>query len=143
MWSQSDQRNGSVEKPKFSRPLENGIKEIAMSITKILTRKDADPEVQVTEVADVVAVARAAYGNEGETIDAPMVDTPHGRMSFVHLEAASQVETLRGTVASIKAQAVEFLETNPGANLNKKVEELLAINAYFANVGSGTKFEYI
>ncbi len=114
-----------------------------MSITKILTRKDADAESQVTEVAVIVAAARSAYGNEETEMEAPMVDTPHGRMSFVHLEAASQVEVLRSVVAGIKAQAVEFVELNPGANLNKKVEELLALNAFFANVGSGTKFEYI
>jgi len=114
-----------------------------MSITKILTKKDADPEQQIADVATVVAAARAAYGNEDTEIVAPMVNTPHGVMSFVHLEAASQVEILRGAVAGIKAEAVEFVELNSGANLNKKVEELLAINAYFANVGSGTKFEYI
>ncbi len=114
-----------------------------MSITKILSRKNADADIQVSEVAVIVAAARSTYGNEETTIEAPMVDTPHGRMSFVHLEAASQVETLRGVVAGIKAEAVEFLAQNPGANLNKKVEELLALNAYFANVGEGTKFEYI
>lgn len=114
-----------------------------MSITKILSKKDADAEVQVTEVSVIVAAARAAYGNEGTEIEAPMVDTPHGRMSFVHLEAGSQVETLRGVVAGIKAEAVEFVELNSGASLNRKVEELLAINPFFASVGSGTKFEYI
>jgi hypothetical protein len=114
-----------------------------MSITKILTRKDADAEVQIEEVAGVVAAARQAYGNEDTVIEAPMVDTANGRMRFTHLEAASQVETLRGEVARIKAQAVEFVESTTGANLNKKVEELLAINAFFATVGEGTKFEYI
>jgi hypothetical protein len=114
-----------------------------MSITKILTRKDADPEDQLSQVAEIVAAARKAYGNEDQVIEAPMVDTAHGRMSFVHLEAASQVERLRGEVATIKARAVEFLESNPGANLDKKIEELLALNALFVNVGNGTKFAYI
>lgn len=114
-----------------------------MSITKILTKKDADADAQVLAVSEIVAAARLAYGNEETEIEAPMVDTPHGRMSFVHLEAASQVETLRAEVARIKAAAVEFSTNNPGANLNKKVEELLAINPLFASVGNGTKFEYI
>jgi len=35
------------------------------------------------------------------------------------------------------------VETNPGASMDKKIEELLAINPYFANVGNGTKFAYI
>ena len=114
-----------------------------MSITKILNAKDADAEIQVTAVSEIVAAARAAYGNEDTTIEAPMVDTPHGRMSFVHLAAPSQVETLRSEVARIKAAAVEFVEMNSGASLNRKVEELLAINPFFASVGNGTKFEYI
>jgi hypothetical protein len=114
-----------------------------MSITKILTRKDADPEDQVSEVAVIVAAARAAYGNEDTTLESPMVDTAHGRMSFVHLEAGSQVQALRGVVAGIKAEAVEFVTLNEGANLNKKIEELVAINPFFANVGAGTKFAYI
>ena len=114
-----------------------------MSITTILTRKDADAADQVAEVAEIVSAARQAYGNEDTVIEAPMVDTPNGRMRFTHLENASKVETLRGEVARIKATAVEFVEQNPGANLNKKVEELLALNAFFATVGEGTKFEYI
>jgi len=114
-----------------------------MSITKILTKKDADAEDQIASVKEVVASARNAYGNTDTVIEAPMVGTAHGTMSFVHLEAASQVEILRGAVATIKAEAVEFVELNPGASLNKKVEELLAINPFFASVGNGTKFEYI
>lgn len=114
-----------------------------MSLTKILSEKDANAEDQLKRVADVVGSARNAYGNEDAVIEAPMADTTEGRMSFVHLEADSQVAILRKQVSLIKAQAVEFVEQNPGSSMNKKIEELLAINAYFANVGNGTKFEYI
>lgn len=114
-----------------------------MSLTTILTAKDADPAEQLKEVATVVGSARKAYGNEGTAIEAPMCDTTEGRMSFVHLEAASQVQTLRKQVSLIKAAAVEFVMNNPGAEMDKKIEELLALNAYFANVGNGTKFAYI
>jgi hypothetical protein len=38
-----------------------------------------------------------------------MADTTEGRMSFVHLEADSQVAILRKQVSLIKAQAVEFV----------------------------------
>ena len=44
---------------------------------------------------------------------------------------------------SMKATAVAFVEDNPGTVLNKKVQELLAINPFFANVSSGTEFEYL
>lgn len=114
-----------------------------MSLTKILTEKDANAEDQLDRVQDVVGSARKAYGNEETDIEAPMCNTTEGVMSFVHLEAASQVELLRKQVSLIKAQAVEFVENNEGSSMNKKIEELLAINAYFANVGNGTKFEYI
>lgn len=114
-----------------------------MSLTKILTEKDANAEDQLVRVAEVVGAARKAYGNSDDAIEAPMCQTTEGLMSFVHLEAESQVQHLRKQVSLIKAAAVEFVETNEGSSMNKKIEELLAINAFFANVGNGTKFEYI
>jgi len=114
-----------------------------MSLTKILSEKNADAEDQLLRVADIVGQARNAYGNADAVIEAPSVDTTEGRMSFVHLEAAGQVAFLRKQVSLIKAQAVEFVETNPGSSMDKKIEELLALNPYFANVGNGTKFAYI
>ena len=114
-----------------------------MSLTEILTRKDADPAVQLEEVSEVVAVARKAYGNEDAVIESPMCNTTEGTMSFVHLEPAGKIALLRKQVGLIKATAVEFCETNPGSSMDKKIEELLALNAYFANAGAGTKFKYI
>jgi hypothetical protein len=114
-----------------------------MSITKILATKDADAESQIAQIAEVVSKAREAYGNQDAEIAAPLVNTSNGRMSFVHLDAPSQIETLRGEIAVIKCQAIEFIECCPGANLNKKVVELLATNAFFTNIGNTTKFEYI
>lgn len=114
-----------------------------MSLTKILTEKDADPEGQLSRVQDIIGSARNAYGNEDAVIEAPMVETTEGRMSFVHLEAEAKVKMLRKQVSLVKAQAVEFCSQTEGASINKKIEELLAVNAYFANIGNGTKFEYI
>lgn len=114
-----------------------------MSLTKILTAKDADPEEQLTAVSDIVGAARKAYGNEDADIAAPDCNTPEGTMSFVHLEAASRVQLLRQQVSLIKAGAVEFVSQNPGASMDKQIEERIATNAYFANVGNGTKFKYI
>ena len=114
-----------------------------MSLTKILSQKDADADAQLLAAADIVGAARKAYDNEDAVIDAPMCDTTEGRMSFVHLEASSQVQILRKQVSLIKAAAVEFVETHPGASMTKQIEERLATNPYFANVGNGTTFEYI
>lgn len=114
-----------------------------MSITKILAEKDVEADAKLARVAEVVAAARAAYGNEDAKIEAPMVNTVHGQMNFNHLEDDAKVAMLRGEVQLIKAQAVEFVEQRPGASMNKKIEELLATNGLFVNISSGTKFEYI
>lgn len=114
-----------------------------MSLTKILSEKKADAEDQLTRVSEIVASARKAYGNEEAVIEAPMVTTTNGQMSFIHLDSESRVEILRGVVGSIKAAAVEFVEENPGASMDKQIEELLAINPFFTSVGNGTKFAYI
>lgn len=114
-----------------------------MSLTAILSEKDADPSDQLKRVSTIVAAARKAYGNEDSALEAPMCETTEGRMSFVHLEDAGKVALLRKQVSLIKAAAVEYTENTPGASMDKRIEELLATNAYFANAGSGTKFKYI
>jgi hypothetical protein len=114
-----------------------------MSLTKILTRKDADAEEQLTEVATVVGAARKAYGNEDAEIAAPMVNTVHGQMAFSHLEPAAKIALLRDQVAMIKASAVEQAAQQAGTNMNKAIEQLLATNPYFTNVEPGVKFDYI
>lgn len=114
-----------------------------MSITKILTEEKTSAEDKLARISEIVAAARSAYGNEEAAIPVPKVNTPHGSMKFEHLEDASKVAILRDEVARIKAHAVECVEQNPGTNINKKIEELLATNEFFVNVSSGTKFEYI
>ncbi len=114
-----------------------------MSLTKILSEKDADPAEQLEAVSEVVSVARKNYGNSDAEIESPMCETTEGRMSFVHLEDAGKVAILRRQVGLIKAAAVEYVENTPGASMTRKIEELLATNGYFANAGSGTDFEYI
>lgn len=114
-----------------------------MSLTEILFRKDADPQDQLKEVAGIVGAARQAYGNSDAEIAAPMCDTSEGRMSFVHLSAEGKVAILRKQIGLVKAAAVEFVENNPGAEMTRKIEELLSLNGYFCNADNGTKFEYI
>lgn len=114
-----------------------------MSITKILAEEKTSAEDKLERVAEIVGAARKAYDNEDSVIDSPMVGTAHGSMNFNHLEADSKVALLRGEVQAIKAQAVEFVECNPGANMNKRIEELLATHGMFVNISAGTKFNYI
>jgi len=114
-----------------------------MSITKLLAAEKVDPSEKLKAVAQIVAQARSAYGNEDTVIECPRVDTPHGSMPFNVLEDDSKVVVLRNEVAMLKAQAVEFAENYPGVNINKKLEELVAVNALLVNISAGTKFDYI
>ena len=113
------------------------------SITQILSAEKVDAADKLKSVAEVVAGARENYGNGDTVIECPRVDTAHGSMPFNVLEADSKVAVLRSEVAMIKAIAVEAADQNPGLNINKKIEELLATNGLFCNVDTGAKFEYI
>ena len=114
-----------------------------MSITKVLSEKDVNSEDKLKSVAETVAAARKAYGNEDAVIECPVVNTAHGSMPFSVLEDDSKVAVLRDEVAYIKAAAVEFDAQNEGVNVNKKIEELIAVNPLLANIAPGTKFNYI
>ena len=114
-----------------------------MSITKILSNKDASAEEKLERVAEIVAQAQSAYGNEDAVITVPRAYTTNGDMPFDMLDDESKVVLLSSEVASIKASAIEFSEQNTGVNLNRKIEELIATNGLFTNIDAGTKFEYI
>lgn len=114
-----------------------------MSITKILAAKDVEAEAKLTAVAKVVAGARKKYGNTDADVPAPMCETVNGRMNFNHLEADSKVALLAAEIQKIKARAIEFVGQTTGAVMNKKIEELLSCNGYFANVDAGTQFDYV
>jgi hypothetical protein len=114
-----------------------------MSLTKILTDEKTSAEEKLEAVAAVIAGARENYGNADTEIPVPEVATVHGYMPFNVLEDDAKVELLRNRVGAIKASAVEYAAQNEGVNINKKIEELLAVDGLFANVSPGTKFEYI
>jgi hypothetical protein len=114
-----------------------------MSLTDILKAEKTAPAKKLEETAKVVAQARDSYGNKDVEIAVPSVNTAHGAMPFNMLDADSKVEALKGELPKIKAKAVEFVKQNPGAVINKKIEELLATHPMFCNVDPGQKFDYI
>lgn len=114
-----------------------------MSITKVLSDEKMSAEEKLSSVAEVIAGAREAYGNTEADIASPKVSTVHGAMSFDMLEADSKVQLLRNAAGVIKARAVEAAEQNPGVNINKKIEELLATDPMFTNIDACVKFEYL
>ena len=114
-----------------------------MSITKVLTEADVEASTKLERVAEIVAKARDTYGNTDAEIPTPKVNTVNGVMGFEFLEDEGKVSILRDEAAKLKAKAVEYVENHPGSNMTRKVEELLAINPYFANVSAGTGVEYL
>ena len=114
-----------------------------MSITKILSDEDLKDSEKLEKVAEIVAGARKKYGNGEEEIPDVKVTTAQGSMFFTHLDDNSKVAILDNEARNIKMSAVTYVENHPGSLLDKKVEELIAINTYFANVANGTKFEYL
>ena len=114
-----------------------------MSITKVLTDEKMSAEDKLQAVAETVAGAREKYGNDKVEIAVPRVQTATGSMPFNMLEDEGKVAVLRSEVALIKTAAIEASEQTEGVVINKKIEELIATNGFFANVAPGTKFEYI
>jgi len=114
-----------------------------MSIIKTLQDKNMSDDEKLEAVSKVVAAAREAYGNEGLEIAVSKVNTGYGALPFDQIEDESKVEILLSEAMNIKAKAIAYVENNPGAVLNKKVQESLATNMFFANVSVGTKFDYL
>ena len=114
-----------------------------MSITKILASKEASDEDKLKSIAEIIAGVRESYGNADVEILPVKVNTPHGFLPFINLEDDSKIEVLKNQAMAIKAAAITFVEENQGTVLNKRVQELLAINPFFANVSAGTQFELL
>jgi hypothetical protein len=114
-----------------------------MSITKILSNEKTTADEKIEDIALTVAKARASYGNEEAVIEDPLVNTHQGQMRFSNLENDSKLVYAKNEVSKIKVKACEAVEQNTGVNVNRRVEELIAINPILVNLGSGTKFEYL
>lgn len=114
-----------------------------MSITKILSDKNLTADEKLNQVAEIVGAVREAYGNSKTEIPDVKVETTHGVLPFKHLESDSKVEILKNEALNIKSKAIAAVENNAGVVLNKKVQELIATNSLFANVSSGSDFEYL
>jgi len=114
-----------------------------MSISKILADKDLTNEDKLSRVKEIVETIRNAYGNTEVEIEDVKVNTTNGAIPFSHLEADSKVELLKNETANIKVAALSEVEMNPAIVLNKRVEEMVATNNYFANISTESDFEYL
>lgn len=114
-----------------------------MSIIKVLNDKNTSSEDKLQAIAEVVASARAAYGNQGTEIPSTSVNTTYGAVDFENLEDDSKVELIKGEVMRIKVIAVEAAKATPGTNVNKEIEKLIAVNSFLNNIVAKTKFDYL
>lgn len=114
-----------------------------MSITKTLTDKALSSAEKLEQVASVIGTLRSTYGNADTDIPSIKVNTSHGWLPFEHLEDDSKVELLLNEALNIKASAITAVENNPGIVLNKKVQELLATSALFANASADSEFDVL
>lgn len=114
-----------------------------MSITKILSDANLTSQQKLEKVAEIVADVRESYGNAGVDLPDIKVNTAHGYLPFSNLENDSKVEILMNAALGIKAKAIAKVENNPSIVLNRKVQELIATNSFFANAVSSNGFDYI
>ena len=111
-----------------------------MSITKTLADKNISAEDKLEKIAEVVGTLRKSYGNSDIKIADVKVNTSHGMLPFSNLDDDSNVEALLNEALNIKSTAIACTEENSGIMLNKKVEELIATSALFANASADTGF---
>ena len=114
-----------------------------MSIFDILNAKKVPDAEKLAAVAAVVAEARSKYGNADTEIPPREINTVDGMMNFTHLQDDAKVQVLRQEAQAIKIRAIEFGNAVKGANVNKKIEEMLATSGVFTNITTGSSFEYL
>lgn len=114
-----------------------------MSLTQVLQNKDMSADDKLDSVNATITTLRAAYGNSDKDIKDVKINTAHGMLPFSHLEPDSKVEALLSEALSIKSRAIAAIEDNPGLVLNKRVAEMLATSAIFANASAQSEFDVL
>jgi len=114
-----------------------------MKLGDIFIDEDMKASKKVKLIAEVVTNARAAYGNGDAKITAPEVHTVDGLQDLAMLSDNSKVAIAESEVRNIKVLAVEYTKRFEGVILDKKIEELIALNPVLANITVVTESEYL
>jgi len=114
-----------------------------MKLSEILVSEEIKDSEKVAKIAEVVAKARKAYGNDDKVITAPEVNTTEGVQDLAMLSDKSKVAIADSEIRRIKQFANEFTKVNEGVMFDKKVEELIALSAILVNITTTTESEYI
>ena len=116
-----------------------------MTITEILNAdvKEINNDAKVAKLAEIIAVARKAYGNTEAVIASPMVSTTEGRVDIKYLTSADKVALAAQEVRRIRTQAIETTNATDGTVLDREIERLLAVNSTLVNLTSKSESSYI
>lgn len=115
-----------------------------MKLTAIFTfDKDTNHGERIEALAEVIATAREKYGNTDDNIEAPEVNTTAGLQDIDMLSAHDKLIVARTEFGKIKVAAVEFAKATEGAVLDKKIEELLALNPVMTNITKTIESDYL
>ncbi len=115
-----------------------------MNISEVLRadpKKVSDTE-KLQQIAETVAVARKAYGNEGVAIAAPEIPTAEGTVPMLHVSAATKVQLVQGEVTRIRTIALEQARTE-GVVADKVMEQEIATSPILVNIHQASKFTYL
>ena len=121
------------------------------TLTEIINKSSKKQEKQIARLVEVVASARADYGNEGVEIEAPTVNTCEGGVKFQSLSAGDKLALVNGEIRCIQKDIGEieyFLEGKISKKtLQKVINEAqaayIANNPILTNLGATSKSKYL
>ena len=115
-----------------------------MKISEVFSSVELSDEDKVAAIAEIVKRARTNYGNLDLETEVPQVDTINGQETFSDLSNESKLVIAESEVDNIKIVAREFCYMFELGQLEKKVEELIAISPILTNLDKvGTQTSYI
>ena len=113
-----------------------------MNITQIMENKELNATEKLSKLADVIAEARKAYGNEEMEITCPEVLTTEGVMSMKYLSAEDKLVEASKAINGVLSTAIAANECNEGVILDKAIEVGLATDPILCNLTTTTGSKY-
>ena len=113
-----------------------------MNLTELFSNEEMTAAAKLEGIAEVVASAKKAYGNEDSEIGEPAIPSTDGFTAISMISPEGKVELAKAEVACIKANAYEDSQTD-GVVFNKRIEEYLAISPVLTHITATVDSEYL
>lgn len=115
-----------------------------MKLTQIFdTSTDVDTDKRFDALVAIVSKAREAYGNTDVAITAPLANSAEGLQDLAMLTKKDKLAVAASAFRTIKANAVADSNAAEGVQLDKRLEEYIAINPVFANITDTVESDYL